>query len=340
MHSAIHLEGKAAVITGGGGAIGAATGVAMGAAGARVLLVDIDERRLASAADAVGVTGADVRTHVADVTNSTAVRGYVAAALDAFGAIDVFFNNAAIIGPIGTLADYDEEAFDRVMAVNVRGVFLGLRHVLPVMLARRSGSAINTGSLSSERGLPGTPAYNAAKHAVLGLTRSAASEVAHAGVRVNAVLPGMIDTPMLAEVASGLGDPDRRAERGRKSVAAGQARAAGGGRRSGGLSRVGCREPRQRCRLAGGRRHPGNPSDRGAAVTERDGLIGHIDRYLAALAANDPSGLHVADGVRFTENGQTLALGNGLWATATRVPDHDYAQVEDEAHVLRSPGSA
>ncbi len=195
------------MITGGGGGIGAATGVAMGRAGARVLLVDLDEERLAVAARAVAATGAEVHTHVADVTSSAAVQGYVAAAVDAFATVDVLFNNAAIIGPIAALSEYDEEAFDRIMAVNVRGVFLGLRHVLPIMLAQRSGSIINTGSLSSERGLPGTPAYNAAKHAVLGLTRSAAAEAAPAGVRVNAVLPGMIDTPMLAEVASGFPDP-------------------------------------------------------------------------------------------------------------------------------------
>jgi 3alpha(or 20beta)-hydroxysteroid dehydrogenase len=202
----VDLGGKTAVITGGAGGIGGATGVAMGRAGARVLLVDLDEERLAAAAAAVAATGAKVRTHIADVTSSAAVQGYVAAAVDAFGTIDVLFNNAAIIGPIGALAEYDEEAFDRIMAINVRGVFLGLRHVLPVMLAQRSGSIVNTGSLSSERGLPGTPAYNAAKHAVLGLTRSAASEVAPAGVRVNAVLPGMIDTAMLEEVTSGFPD--------------------------------------------------------------------------------------------------------------------------------------
>jgi NAD(P)-dependent dehydrogenase (short-subunit alcohol dehydrogenase family) len=202
------LTGKAAVITGGGGGIGSATAVVMGRAGARVLLVDIDAKRLEVAAEAVAATGAQVRTHVADVTSSAEVRGYVAAALEAFGTVDVLFNNAAIIGPIASLAEYDEDAFDRIMAINVRGVFLGLRHVLPIMLAQRSGSIINTGSLSSERGLPGTPAYNAAKHAVLGLTRSAASEAAQFGVRVNAVLPGMIDTPMLAEVASGFPDPE------------------------------------------------------------------------------------------------------------------------------------
>ena len=200
------LEGKAAVITGGGGGIGCATGVAMGRAGARVMLVDRDAARLEEAAKAVAGTGAEVRVRTADVASSADVRGYVADAVDAFGTIDVLFNNAGIIGPVGALAEYDEDAFDRIMAINVRGVFLGLRHVLPIMIAQRAGAVINTGSLSSERGLPGTPAYNAATHAVLGLTRSAASEVAPAGVRVNAVLPGMIDTPMLAEVTSGFDD--------------------------------------------------------------------------------------------------------------------------------------
>ena len=196
MHTSIDLGGRAAVITGGAGGIGSATGVAMGAAGARVLLVDIDEDRLAPAAEAVAATGAEVQTRVADVTSSTDVRGYVAAALDAFGTIDVFFNNAAIIGPIGTLAEYDEDAFDRIMAVNVRGVFLGLRHVLPVMLARRSGSIINTGSISSERGLPGTPAYNAAKHALNALTANARTDL-HAkcpDVHVTLVTPGVVST--------------------------------------------------------------------------------------------------------------------------------------------------
>lgn len=208
MLCAMELEGKVAVVTGGGGGIGTATGVRMGRAGASVVLVDLDAQRLAVAREAVAATGAQVRTHVADVTSSAQVRGYVDAALAAFGAVDVLFNNAAIIGPVAALTEYDEDDFDRVLAVNVRGVFLGLRHVLPLMVARGSGSVINTGSLSSERGLPGTPAYNAAKHAVLGLTRSAAAEVAPSGVRVNAVLPGMIDTPMLAEVAAGFPDPD------------------------------------------------------------------------------------------------------------------------------------
>ena len=239
------------------------------------------------------------------------MRGYVAAALDAFGTIDVLFNNAAIIGPIGALAEYDEEAFDRIMAINVRGVFLGLRHVLPIMLAQRSGSIINTGSLSSERGLPGTPAYNAAKHAVLGLTRSAAAEVAHAGVRVNAVLPGMIDTPMLRGGHRRASPTPTAARRAAEGVSPqGRLGQAGGGRR-----RSSTFLASDAASLVNGAAWAvdggilGDAPDREAAVSTRDGLVGHVDRYLAALATNDPAGLPLAAGVRYTENGQELELG-------------------------------
>jgi NAD(P)-dependent dehydrogenase (short-subunit alcohol dehydrogenase family) len=155
---------------------------------------------------------------VAAVTRSADVQAYVAFALERMGSIDVLFNNAGIEGPVAPLAEYPEDGFDEVLAVNVRGVFLGLRHVLPVMLRQRSGSVINTGSLASERGLPNTGAYNAAKHAVLGLTRTAAAEVGGFGVRVNAVLPGMIDTRMLRSLVGSLGG-SADVERGVQQVA-------------------------------------------------------------------------------------------------------------------------
>jgi NAD(P)-dependent dehydrogenase (short-subunit alcohol dehydrogenase family) len=142
---------------------------------------------------------------VADVTQPDEAAGYVDAALQAHGRIDAFFNNAGIEGPVAPLAEYPIDGFATVLAVNVTGVFLGLRHVLPVMLRQGSGAIVNTGSLASERGLPGTGAYNASKHAVLGLTRTAAAEVGASGVRVNAVLPGMIDTRMLRSLAGELG---------------------------------------------------------------------------------------------------------------------------------------
>jgi NAD(P)-dependent dehydrogenase (short-subunit alcohol dehydrogenase family) len=199
------LEGKAAVITGGGGGIGCATGVAMGRAGARVMLVDRDAARLEEAAKAVAETGAEVRVRTADVASSADVRGYVADAVEAFGTIDVLFNNAGIIGPVGALAEYDEDAFDRIMAINVRGVFLGIKYVLPYL---GDGAAIvNTGSGASLRGFERAVAYSASKHAVLGITRSVAREVARRGIRVNAVLPGPIEGRMLTSIASGSRGP-------------------------------------------------------------------------------------------------------------------------------------
>jgi 3alpha(or 20beta)-hydroxysteroid dehydrogenase len=193
----VSLAGKAAIVTGGGSGIGRATALALARAGARLLLVGRTESALSDTAMEAAALGAEVAIQTADVSRSEDVRAYVAAARERFGAIDVFFNNAGIEGPVAPIYAYDEDAFDEVVATNLRGVFLGLRHVLPVMIEQRSGSVIVTGSIASERGLAGTCAYNATKHAIVGLARTAATEVAPFGVRVNAVLPGMIDTRML-----------------------------------------------------------------------------------------------------------------------------------------------
>ena len=198
------LQDRVAVVTGAAGGIGRATALRFGQLGADLHLVDVDADGLATVAQDVAALGRRATTSTADVTRGEDVRGYVAAALDAHGRIDAFFNNAGIEGPVAPIAEYPEDAFQRVLAINLFGVFLGLRHVLPVMLRQGSGAIVNTGSLASERGLPGTGAYNATKHAVLGLTRTAAAEVGGLGVRVNAVLPGMIDTRMLRSLAETL----------------------------------------------------------------------------------------------------------------------------------------
>jgi NAD(P)-dependent dehydrogenase (short-subunit alcohol dehydrogenase family) len=195
------FTGRTAVITGAAGGIGRATALRFAAAGAGLHLVDRDAAGLAATAEAISQAGGFATTTTADVTSADDVRDYVQAAVSAHGHIDAFFNNAGIEGPVAPLAEYPIDGFDAVIAVNLRGVFLGLRHMLPVMLEQGSGAIVNTGSLASERGLPGTGAYNATKHAVLGLTRTAAAEVGGAGVRVNAVLPGMIDTRMLRNLA-------------------------------------------------------------------------------------------------------------------------------------------
>ena len=191
------LEGRSIVVTGGAGAIGFATAQVLAAKGARLTLVDIVGERLVARADQLRVDGAEVEAVLADCSQQDDVRRYVAAAQMRFGRIDGFFNNAGTEGRLAPTHDYDAAEFDRIIATNLRSQFLGLRHVLPVMIAQGAGAVVNTASIASERGLAGACAYNASKHGVVGLTRTAASEVGPLGVRVNCVLPGVIETPLL-----------------------------------------------------------------------------------------------------------------------------------------------
>jgi len=196
------LAGKAAIVTGAADGLGRATSRMMATKGARVLLVDIDEPRLAETEALIGDAGGEAAVFRADVSDEAQVRAYVAEALSRFGRIDAFFNNAGMLHAGVPIIEYPIDTFDRVIAVNLRGVFLGLRFVLPVMIEQRAGSIINTGSMGSAGGVPGSSAYNASKHGVIGLTKTAAIEVAPTGVRVNAVLPGNIRTKMTKMVVS------------------------------------------------------------------------------------------------------------------------------------------
>jgi len=196
------LEGKVALVTGAGGEIGAATVALMIRRGARVIAVDRDAEALRRLGERVG--GTDLPTIVADVVDEASVAGYVAQARAIAGRIDIFFNNAGVEGPVRPIADFPLEDFRRVIDVNVIGVFLGLKHVIPVMAAGGGGAVINTSSVAGLTGTSGICAYNASKHAVIGLTRSAAAEWGGRGVRVNSVNPGPIASRMMASLEEGL----------------------------------------------------------------------------------------------------------------------------------------
>jgi NAD(P)-dependent dehydrogenase (short-subunit alcohol dehydrogenase family) len=188
---------RVSVVTGGGGGIGGAIAVALSGSGSVVVVVDRDEaaaRDTLAAVEAAGGRGAAV---AADVTRSLDVERYVEAARAFTGRIDVLVNSAGVEGVVAPLGDYPEEVFDTVMGVNTKGTFLGLHHVLPGMIEAGAGVVVNLGSTSSIRGRANLSAYVASKHAVLGLTRTAAAEVAGTEVRVNAVLPGPVRTRMI-----------------------------------------------------------------------------------------------------------------------------------------------
>ena len=205
----LDFAGKVAVVTGAANGIGRASALAFAKARARVVVVDRDEADGEASAGIIRQQGGEARFVAADVTQAADVAGYVKAALDAWGRIDCFHNNAGIEGAWKHTAEYDEAMFDQVVAVNVKGVFLGLRHVLPVMLAQKAGAIVNTASVAGLVATPGMPAYVASKHAVIGLTKTAAGEVARSGVRVNAVCPGPVDTRMIHSLEQMInpGDP-------------------------------------------------------------------------------------------------------------------------------------
>lgn len=200
----VDLSGKNIIVTGAGGGIGRAASVAFAQSGASLVLVDRDEALVGETKEAIDRIGTPSVIVIADVTSEADVANYVAKAVEAFTTIDGFFNNAGIEGKIGPIAELSFADWSRVIDVNLNGVFLGLRHVLPVMQRQGRGAIVCTGSIASTLGLPQTSAYNAAKHAVAGLVRTAAAEEAKHGIRVNAVAPGMINTRMLQDIASTL----------------------------------------------------------------------------------------------------------------------------------------
>ncbi len=197
------LEGKVAVITGAAGALGRNTAELLLQEGAKVALVDINENALAAVVESLKAKG-DVLGLVSNLSDETQVANYVDQVIQQWGRIDVFLNNAGIIGKIAPLIDQTIEDFEAIININVRGVFLGLKHVLPIMSAQKSGSIINTSSVSGLMGSSGNSLYSASKHAVVGLTKTAALEVARDSVRVNSIHPAPLDSDMMKTIEESL----------------------------------------------------------------------------------------------------------------------------------------
>jgi NAD(P)-dependent dehydrogenase (short-subunit alcohol dehydrogenase family) len=196
------LQGKVAVITGGAGGIGRAAGALFAAEGANVLLVDLDEAALQQAVAGIGSNR--VSYFVADVTSAADNRAMIECATERYGGVDALLANAGIEGDVQPIVDYDDDRFDQVMAVNVKGVFLGLKAAIPAMQARGGGSIVITSSVAGVRGAPGLSAYVTSKHAVIGLMRSAARECAPMNIRVNTVNPSPVETRMMRSLEAGM----------------------------------------------------------------------------------------------------------------------------------------
>ncbi len=208
---------RSAIVTGGGGGIGRATSIALAARGFGVVVVDLNADAARETVGAVEDVGGVAVAVGADVTDDAAAAAYVRECEERFGGVDGFFNNAAYEGVIAAIPDYPLEEFERTMAVNVRGVFLGLRHAIPALRRRGGGAIVNVSSQAGLRGVPEFSAYSASKHAVIGLTRAAALETVRDGIRVNAVCPGPTDTRMMRAIEQTVerqgGDPSGFVER-------------------------------------------------------------------------------------------------------------------------------
>lgn len=197
------FDGSVAIVTGAGGGIGQAASLALSRHGARLVAVDFQREQGSQTAQLVRDGGGEAIFVQADVRRAEDVAAYVREAISAFGGrIDVFMNNAGWQGLVAPVTEYPDDVFDQVMAVNVRGIFLGLKHVLPVMIAQASGAVVNTASIAAFIGTRNLAPYTASKHAVLGLTKAVAQEVARKGIRVNAVCPGPVETPMIQQIES------------------------------------------------------------------------------------------------------------------------------------------
>ncbi|MER5886243.1 SDR family NAD(P)-dependent oxidoreductase [Streptomyces sp. NPDC001941] len=196
------FAGKTALVTGGASGIGLEIARRLAEGGAAVVVADYNEQGAKEAVEAITAAGGRAAATILDVTDPESVRAAVDFAVETFGALHLAVNNAGVAGASAPTAEYPLDEWRRVIDTNLNGVFYGLRYELPRILASGGGAVVNMSSILGSNGFPGSAAYSAAKHAVVGLTKTAAVEYAAHGVRVNAVAPGFIDTPLLSNAQS------------------------------------------------------------------------------------------------------------------------------------------
>ena len=205
------FQGRVVVVTGAAGGIGREVVLRFVAEGAKVVAADLGGDELDETVRLVHEAGGDAIGVAADVTDEGEVRAMVAAASDTYGRLDALVNNAGVEGPVRPLTETDADHFDRVLAVNVRGVFLGMKHAAPVIAAQGGGAIVNLSSVAGLGGTPGIVAYGASKHAVIGVTKTAAMEFAPMQIRVNAVCPSPVETRMMRALEAGMNPDDPEA---------------------------------------------------------------------------------------------------------------------------------